>query len=77
MIDHLYIHTSLDAHTAMVSFYTAVLSPLGHTKMAEFLDGKVVGFGIPGAPHPDFWIGVAKPPNIVTHAHFAFTAKGE
>ncbi|MCJ1385976.1 hypothetical protein MMC17_009101 [Xylographa soralifera] len=72
MIDHLSIYTNPALHEATVTFYLAVLAPLGYRKVFSMFDGKVVGLG---ATFPDFWISVESKP--VTNAHFAFKANDQ
>ena len=54
-----------------MSFYDAVLAPLGGGRVMDF--GEVVGYGLAGKP--EFWIGplVSGEPN--RENHLAFTAQ--
>jgi catechol 2,3-dioxygenase-like lactoylglutathione lyase family enzyme len=68
VIDHLSIQCADVA--ASLSFYDAVLAPLGGTRVMDF--GDVVGFGI--APRPEFWIGPRSTGQGFRESHIAFTA---
>lgn len=68
MIDHTGIHVS-DIEKAK-GFYEKVLAPLGYTKIAEFPEWKVAGFG--EGSKADFWITAD---SSEQENHVAFAAK--
>src|SRR3954452_16437961 len=68
MLDHLSIQCA-DV-PASATFYDAVLSPLGGSRIMDF--GEVIGFGVP--PMPDFWIGPRTTGEGFRECHIAFTA---
>ena len=73
-IDHCGISSSAASLEGVVQWYLAALKPLGYKKLAEFLDGAVVGIGADNKA--DFWITSTKEePNVKNH--FAFTASGK
>lgn len=72
MIDHCGIPAAEDRFDEIVTFYIAILAPLGYKKIYEY-PGHAVGFGEDKAAA--FWIGKAKE-GSEGRRHFAFVAKG-
>ena len=70
MLDHLSIQCS-DV-VASSAFYDTVLAPLGGTRVLQFDDGQVIGYGVP--PMPDFWIGPLASGDGFRESHIAFNA---
>jgi catechol 2,3-dioxygenase-like lactoylglutathione lyase family enzyme len=68
MLDHLSIQCA-DVQAA-ASFYDAVLTPLGGSRIMDF--GEVIGYGVP--PQPDFWLGPQNTGSGFREAHIAFAA---
>jgi catechol 2,3-dioxygenase-like lactoylglutathione lyase family enzyme len=68
MLDHLSIQCA-DVQAA-ASFYDAVLTPLGGSRIMDF--GEVIGYGL--APKPDFWLGPQNTGAGFREAHIAFAA---
>src|SRR3954469_3050646 len=68
MLDHLSIQCA-DV-PASATFYDAVPSPLGGSRVMDF--GEVIGFGVP--PMPDFWVGPRTTGEGFRESHIAFTA---
>jgi catechol 2,3-dioxygenase-like lactoylglutathione lyase family enzyme len=68
MLDHLSIQCA-DVQAA-ASFYDAVLTPLGGSRIMDF--GEVIGYGV--APKPDFWLGPQNTGTGFREAHIAFAA---
>lgn len=69
MLDHLGIQCA-DVQ-ASATFYDAVLTPLGASRIMDF--GVAIGYGIP--PKPDFWIGVFDSGEGFRESHIAFEAR--
>ncbi|MEU1751155.1 VOC family protein [Micromonospora matsumotoense] len=67
MLDHLGIQAR--DIPAILTFYDAVLAPLGARRMLEY--GDVVGYGV---ERPDFWLSPATVSDPAHEAHIAFTA---
>ena len=55
---------------ASVTFYEAVLAPLGGVRMMDY--GVAIGFGVP--PQPDFWISRFDSGDGFRESHIAFSA---
>src|SRR5262245_55114108 len=69
MFDHMgYEVTDLKRST---TFFEKVLATLGHTKLADYPDYGVVGFG---TKRPQFWISQGKPHNQADEVHICFSA---
>jgi len=68
MLDHLSIQCA-DVQAA-ASFYDAVLTPLGGSRIMDF--GEVIGYGV--ASKPDFWLGPQNTGAGFREAHIAFAA---
>ena len=70
MLDHVSIQCSdIDASKA---FFDAVLAPLGGSRLMEYDDGKVVGYGVGQAP--TFWLGPHHTGEGFRESHIAFMA---
>ena len=68
MLDHVSIQCADVGASA--TFYDAVLSPLGGTRVLDF--GEVIGYGVP--PVPDFWIGPQQTGDGFRESHIAVSA---
>jgi catechol 2,3-dioxygenase-like lactoylglutathione lyase family enzyme len=70
MLDHLSLQCADMA--ASSKFYDAVLATLGGSRIMQFGDGAVIGYGI--APRPVFWLGQQQTGTGFRESHIAFSA---
>ena len=69
MLDHVSIQCT--DPEASATFYDAVLSTIGGSRILEF-PGPVIGYGVP--PMRDFWIGPQESGEGFRESHLAFSA---